>query len=221
MGLGLLFIGYVLLSLFTYAPTFFITDFIGAFIMYEALMKLRRHAPRFKYAVMSVYALFAVVTVQCIYYLLNYVGVIELASTVTTAIEIGRLVTMLFFTVATLLALEQLARSVGDNKLADRCKRNMWYYIFSFVLSLSLSFDFDFLESYISAFSQLAFLFKLLCAFLVPAVIYSSYMWICLEGDHDMNKKKDSKISVFFSKLKSGGKNDITKEDLKKQRNQK
>lgn len=217
MGLGLLFIGYVLLSLFTYAPTFFITDFVGAFIMHEALMKLRRHAEKFKYAIMSVYALFVVVTVQCIYYALHYIGIIEaLDQTVNTVIEIGRLVTMLVYTVTMLLALEQLSRSVGDNKLADRCRRNMWYYVISFVLSLSLSFNFDFLEGYISAFSALAFLIKLLCAILVPAVVYSSYMWICLEGDHDMNKKKESRFSVLFSKLKTGGKDDVTKEDIKK-----
>lgn len=218
MGLGLLFIGYVLVSVFTYAPTFFITDLVGAFVMHEALVKLRRHASKFKYAIYSVYVLFTVATVQCVYYALHYVGIVEsLNDTVNTAVEVCRLVSMLVYTVTLLLALEQLARSVGDNKLGDRCRRNMWYYVISFALSLSLSFDAEFLADYISAFSAAAFLVKLLCSFLIPAVIYSCYMWICLSGDLDMNKpKKESKLSEFFSKVRSGGKDDVSKEDLQK-----
>lgn len=217
MGLGLLFIGYLLVSVFTYAPTFFITDLVGAFVMHEALLKLRRHAVRFKYAVWSVYALFVTATVQCVYYALHYVGIIEsLIDTVNTAVETARLITVLVYTVTMLLALEELSRSVGDHKLGDRCRRNMWYYVISFALSLSLSLDVDFLADYVSAFSAAAFLLKLLCSFLVPAVIYSCYMWICLAGDHDMNKKKESPIAGFFSKVKSGGKDDVTKEDIKK-----
>lgn len=218
MGLGLLFIGYLLVSVFTYAPTFFITDLVGAFVMHEALVRLRRHASKFKYAIYSVYVLFAVTTVQCVYYALHYVGIIEsLSETVKAAVEICRLVSMLFYTVTMLLSLEELSRSVGDNKLGDRCRRNMWYYVVSFALSLSLSFDIEALADYVSAFSAAAFLIKLLCSFLVPAVIYSCYMWICLSGDLDMNKpKKESKLSKFFSKVRSGGKDDVTEEDLKK-----
>lgn len=221
MGLGVLFIGYVLISVFTYAPTFFITDLIGAFVMHEALVKLERHAKRFKYAIYSVYALFVVATVQCVYYALHYVGIIEsLSDTVNTVIEVCRLVTVLVYTVTMLLSLEELSRSVGDNKLGDRCRRNMWYYVISFAMSLSLSFDLDILKDYVSAFSAFAFLLKLLCSFLVPAVIYSCYMWICLSGDHDMDKK-ESKLQGFFSKIKSGDKDDVTKEDLKKLKDEK
>ena len=65
MGLGLLFVGYVFVSLFTLAPTYFVTDLVGSFIIFEALGKLRRHAERFRYALAAVYAMFAVSVVQC------------------------------------------------------------------------------------------------------------------------------------------------------------
>ncbi len=219
MGLGLLFIGYLLVSLFTFAPTFFLTDLIGAFIMHEALVKLRPHAKKFRYALYAVYALFAVMTVQCVYYTLHYVGIIEsLSDIITKIIDLSRQGLMLVYTVLLLLSLEELALSVGDKKLGDRCRRNMWYYVFSIVLFLSLSFDLGISEeyaAYVSAFSAAAFLLKFLCAILVPAVIYSCYMWICLEGDHDMNKK-ESKLSGFFSKVKSGKNDDLTEEELQK-----
>ncbi len=220
MGLGQLFIGYILVSLFTYAPTFFITDLVGAFVMHEALQKLRRHAPKFKYTIWAVYALFCLATVQCVYYALHYVGITEtLNSSITKLLDIARQIVMLGYTALMLLSLEELARSVGDGKLGDRCRRNMWYYIAVFVLSLSLSFEIDGLSeyaAYVSAFSATVFLLKFLCAVLVPAVIYSCYMWICLEGDRDMSKIKPPKTQGFFSKVKSGGKDDITREDIKK-----
>ncbi len=218
MGLGLLFIGYFLVSVFTYAPTFFITDLVGVFIMHEGLLKLRRHAKKFNYTLYAVYFLFIVAAVQCVYYALHYVGIIEsLNETARMTLDLVRQISVLIYTVLMLLSLEELARSVGDGKLADRCRRNIWYYTVSFALFLSLSLDLDvFAEyaAYVSAFSAAAFLLKFLCALLVPAVIYSCYMWICLERDHDMTPKP-SKTAGFFSKLKSGGNDDITKEDLK------
>ena len=210
MGLGVLFIGYVLLSVFTFAPTYFITDFISAFIMHEALQKLRRHAAKFKYTIYSVYLLFAQTAVQCIYYSLVYTGIIERADTVANIIEISRLAVVFTYTVTLLTALGQLALSVGDVKLSDRAHRNICYLVVSYALSISLSLDFDFMKSYIASFSAVGFLFKLLCSISICLFIYSCYMWICLEGDHDM-EQKPSKIGKLFKKIKSGG---ATEEEL-------
>lgn len=217
MGLGLLFIGYLLVSVFTLAPSYFLTDLIGSYIMIEALNKLRPHAERFRYAIATCYLLFTVMAVQCGYYALLYVGIIDSISILEYVIEISRLGAMFFYTVAMLLALSELSSSVGDEKLAYKCRRNMWFFCVYYFFVISLSLDFDFLEAYISAFSAFAFLLKFVCAILICANIYSCYMWICLEGDHDMEKeKKPSKIKDFFAKVRSGGKDDVTKEDIKR-----
>ncbi len=217
MGLGLLFIGYLLVSVFTLAPSYFITDLIGAYVMTEALGKLRPHAERFRYALIFCYLLFAVAAVQCGYYALLYVGIIDGAALLENAIEIARLAAMFAYTVSMLLALAQLSSSVGDEKLAYKCRRNMWFYCVYYFFLISLSLDFDFLEAYISAFSAFAFLLKFVCAILICANVYSCYMWICLEGDHDMEKeKKPSRVLEFFGKVKSGGNDDVTREDIKR-----
>lgn len=223
MGLGVLFFGYVLVSIFTFAPTYFITDLVGSFVMYEALVKLRPHAKRFEYAIYAVYALFTVSAVQCFYYTLSYVGLINGVLWLEHAIEICRLAVMFVYTVVMLLALRELALSVGDEKLGDKCKRNVWLYCVNYAFIISLSLDFDFLAGYISAFSAFALLYKLLCVILICANIFSCYMWICLESDHDMNpkEKKTSGLGQFFEKVKNGGSDDITKEELEKVKTEK
>ena len=199
MGLGVLFIGYVLLSVFTLAPTFFVTDLIGSFVIYEALGKLRRHAARFRYAIMADYAVFAVSAVQCVYYAIRYVGIIEGAEIFEWGLEIARLAAMFVLTETVLLALSELASSVGDGKLADKGKRNAWFYVINYVFIIVLSLDLSFLYDFRAAFSAFGLLLRIMCALLNCAFMYSCYMWICLEGDHDMTKP--SALDKFFGKL--------------------
>lgn len=217
MGLGLLFIGYVLTSLFTLTPAYFITDLVGAFLMYEALMKLRRHAERFKYAIWSVYVLFFHAAVQCVYRLLEYIGIFEQNVIFTEALEIFRLVIVFVYTVALLSALRELSLSVGDEKLADKCKRNIWLLVISYIFIISLSLDIDALVDYVAAFSAFALLFKLICAVLICVNIYSCYMWICLEGDLEEkpSEPKKSKLAEFFKKVRSGGSDEETDLEFK------
>ena len=199
MGLGLLFIGYVLVAVFTLAPTYFLTDLIGSFVIFEALGKLRRNAERFKYAVWSVYAMFSVSAVQCAYYAVKYIGLIEGYEIFENALEAVRLAVMYALTVTVLLALSQLASSVGDKKLADKGVRNVWLFSISYVFMIVLSLDFGFLTEFKSAFSAFGFAFRILAVLLNCVYLYSCYMWICLEGDHDMSRL--SVLDRFFGKL--------------------
>ncbi len=188
MGLGILFFGYVLVSVFTLAPTYFITDTIGAYVIFIALGKLRRHAPRFRYAIAANYAFFAVAAVQTVYYSLRYIGVVDPVSIFENALEIVRLSILFIFTAALLLSLSQLASSVGDEKLAYKGKRNIWFFAASYILMIALSLDYPFLTDFKAAFSAFGLIFRLFCALLNCVYIYSCYMWICLESDHDMTK---------------------------------
>lgn len=199
MGLGVLFFGYVLVSIFTLSPVYFITDLVGSFAIFEALGKLRRHADRFRYALWSVYAMFFVSAAQCVYYAVKYVGIIEGGLIYENIIEIARLTVMFFLTVTILLSLSELASSVGDGKLADKGKRNVWFYLINYAFIIVLSLDFDFLGDFVSAFSAFGLFFRVMCAIINCVYLYSCYMWICLEGDHDMNKP--SAIDRFMGKL--------------------
>lgn len=218
MGLGLLFIGYVLTSLFTFTPAYFITDLVGAFIMYEALTKLRRHAEKFKYAIGSVYVLFFQATVQCVYYALEYLSIINKNTLITEGLEIFRLITVFVYTIALLLSLEELAKSVDDVRLAEKCKRNIWLFVISYLFIVSLSLDIEALAGYVSAFSAFALLFKLICAILICANIYSAYMRICLESELKEKDEPPKRPKMFdvFDKIKSGGSDPETEAEFKK-----
>ncbi len=199
MGLGVLFIGYVLAAVFTLAPTYFITDLIGSFVIFNATVKLRRHASRFRYAEAADIVMFFVCAVQCVYYAIKYVGLIEGNGTFESGLEIVRITVMFALTVSILLALSQLAASVGDKKLADKGVRNVWLFSVSYVFMILLSLDFDFLGDFIAAFTAFGFVFRILTVLLNCIFLYSCYMWICLEGDHDMTHL--SPMDKFFAKL--------------------
>ncbi len=199
MGLGILFVGYVFVSLFTLAPTYFVTDLVGSFVVFEALGRLRRHAERFRYAVASVYAMFAVSAVQCVYYAVKYVGLIEGYEAFENGLEVVRLAVMFLLTETLLLALSQLASNVGDLKLSEKGVRNAWFYVVNYVFIIALSLEFDFLADFKSAFMAFGLLLRIVCALLNCAFIYSCYMWICLEGDRDMNTP--SAADRFIGKL--------------------
>ena len=213
MGLGQLFIGYVFLSIFTLSPTFFVTDLLGSFIIFSATEKLRRHAEKFRYAIFAVYLSFAVSTVQCIYYVLYYAGLIENIENFVNILEICRLVSMLVLTVTLLSALSELAMSVGDEKLADKGSRNMWLYIVSFILMLVLSLDFSVMKGFRESFYPFGYLFRIVCTLLNCVFMYSCYMWICLEKDHDMNtpsavERFIGKVTMTDRKRKNAGETD-------------
>lgn len=213
MGLGILFIGYVLSAVYTLSKTFFVTDLIGCFLMYTAVEKLLPYAKKFKYARVAVIIEFIQAAAQCVYYVLvNLIGW-EGIDIFETVLEVVRICSLALTTITLLLALRELALSVGDNKLGDDAVRDVWLYSVSIVLSVVLSLDIEPLYEFQSAFSALGFIFKLFCAALVCAYLYRCYMWICFEEDHDMTKR--SKLD----KMLSFGKNrhvDFIEEPIKK-----
>lgn len=200
MGLGVLFFGYVLLSFFSFTPMVgFLIDLIGTFVIFEAINKLKRHARKFRYAAIAVYVMFFVSVIRCVYYGAVSLQFIEDREILTTSIEAVRLTALFILTVTVLLSLSELALSVGDLKLADKGKRNAWLYTVSNVFMILMMLEFDFLADFRDAFSAFSMVFWLLCVLLNCIYIYSCYMWICLEGDHDMTRP--SGLDRFFGKL--------------------
>ena len=78
MGLGLLFLGYVIYTLFTFAPSFFITDLVGCFLMVEAHIRLLPYGRRFRYSSAALYVLFFHAVVQGAYYTLTMLSIIKI-----------------------------------------------------------------------------------------------------------------------------------------------
>ncbi|HPU18497.1 MAG TPA: hypothetical protein PLZ27_07480 [Bacillota bacterium] len=202
MGLGLLFLGYVIYTIFTFAPSFFITDIIGCYLMVEAHIRLVPYGRRFRFSSAALYVLFFHAFAQGVYYTLTVLGIIEAITWVDELILLIRHAVLFVYTVVLLLALRELSLSVGDIKLAGKAKRNIYLFAISYVFIITLSLDYAWLDSYKAAFSAFALLFRLVCAILISAYIYSCYMWICPASDHDM-KPKESKLAAFF---KSKGK---------------
>lgn len=200
MGLGILFVGYVFISLFTLTRTFFVTDLLGSFIIFTALERLRPHAPKFRYAVIAVYFMFAVSSVQCVYYSLQYMSVIGVYRIFEQyGLEICRLLAFFAMTMTLLSALSQLASLVGDEKLSGKGRRNMWFFLISNALVLLISLDIPALSEFNAAFSPFCLIFRIVCLLLNCIFMFSCYMWICLEKDHDMTGL--SSLERFIGKV--------------------
>ena len=110
------------------------------------------------------------------------------------------------YTISLLMALRELSLSVGDTKLAGKAKRNIYLFVISYVLIISLSLDYPWLDSYKAAFSAFALLFRLVCAILISAYIYSCFMWICPASEHDMKPKESKLAAIFRTKSHNSGK---------------
>ncbi|MCD7831734.1 MAG: hypothetical protein LUI01_05670 [Firmicutes bacterium] len=189
MGLGILFVGYVLSAIYTLSKIFFVTDLIGCFAMYTAVERLKPYAKKFRYAAVAVIVEFIQAALQCVYYVMTNLVGFEGVDAVETSLELLRIASLAATTITLLLALRELALSVGDVKLGDDAVRNIWIYGTSIALSVVLSLEIDALADFQSAFSAIGYVYKLLAAALVCVYIFRCYMWICFEEDHDMTKR--------------------------------
>ena len=206
MGLGLLFLGYVIYTLFTFAPSFFITDLVGCFLMVEAHIRLLLYGRRFRYSSAALYVLFFHAVVQGAYYTLTMLSIIKTIVWVDDFVLLLRHALLFVYTISLLMALRELSLSVGDTKLAGKAKRNIYLFVISYVLIISLSLDYPWLDSYKAAFSAFALLFRLVCAILISAYIYSCFMWICPASEHDMKPKESKLAAIFRTKSHNSGK---------------
>ncbi len=184
MGFGILFIGYFLTMNIRIKGMDIPPDFIGYILMIFACNKLSEYSRFFRrssnlLAVMA--ALSAVLTGMQLY---GYFFA-EVTSTVIDVLTIAQLILSIAMHYCLLSALIEISSDVGRSMIAKKCRRNIYITLFLLLVQIVSAlpvFQFEGQTYYIVS------LIIANAAILLNSIqIFSCYMWICYEGDEDMD----------------------------------
>lgn len=195
MGFGLLFTGFILAA----NPVYYgMTAWAGYILMLMGLIKLSPYGRHFKTAKAVCCATLGIAVIALAYEVGSFFSLIDTASIAVmnfkTVLEGVRLIFELLFRLYLLLAIRDITKQTGLVKLYAR---SLWlivcgglYYVLAaarMVMGLleagSLYAPTAIAEIIVGAFWLVLFAF----------LIFRCYMWICLEGDELMEKKKRKK----------------------------
>ncbi len=190
LGFGILFIGYFLTLNLNLKGVNVPPDFLGYLIMFAACNKLRDYSPYFKKTNWALIPLAAISGGLFTFEIFTLFGASSFA--LTPVLEFVKTLisgVMHFFL---LKALMEISRDVGRTKITGKCQRNIFITlaIISIQALLSIPFiELPFLELPVKSelyrhFTDIGVNFMVI---LNSIQIFSCYMWICYEGDEDMD----------------------------------
>ena len=184
MGFGILFLGYLITYIGSMTPVYAFTQLFGVLVMLYALSKLARHN-KFFASTLGVAGLYFA---QSVYTLVGYFSAWEQGSTLYQIEKYSSAIVVFVFHLCLLLAIREIAIFTSLPKLQSRAIRNMIataiYCILTVLLHLGVFPEGPTLQYASLASLLLGFLWLILNA----ALIFSCYMWICLEGEENMDK---------------------------------
>ena len=191
MGFGILFIGYIIMSLFSLNPFGDIAQLIGFAVIFYALLKLSPYAKNF---MIAKYVTLPLVLTSAFSSVVTVMGKLGADTSFTRPFDgaLSAAVAVLFFAfhLFLLFGIREIAKFTELTKIAERAVRNFVVGAFYFALTLVGSLDTPFKEDFAKYFGMPTLVIGLVWYVLNIILIYSSYMWICLEGDEDMERKK-------------------------------
>ena len=191
MGFGILFLGYLITFIGAMTPIYAFTQFFGVLVLLYALSKLARHNKYFK----GTFFLALVFLAQSIYTLVGYFVSWPKESAFAIAESYSLVIIVLVLHVFLMLAIRDIAIFTSLPKLRTRAVRNIittGIYCILFALPrTNLISNTTFLQ-YLGLATVL---FGIIWLILNAALIFSCYMWICLEGEENMDK---SPLNVPF-----------------------
>ncbi len=192
MGFGILFIGYLIGMNFAYQG---FTDIISfCFILY-ALLLLYRHNTYFKRSFFAIIPLCIVALPYFVFELVDLIGVPHNldVTLINSYYAILSGILKLIYTVLLLKGIETLANELDIQTIRVKAFRNRLFTYLYYALYIFIEFNH---EGTLAKYAQYAFLPVLIFGFVVlilnASLFYSCYMWICLEGDEDMERKESS-----------------------------
>lgn len=196
MGFGILFIGYLIGMNFVYSG---FTDIISfCFILY-ALLLLFRHNAYFKRSFITVIPLCIAGLLYFVFELIGFIGVNHSLDTalITSYYSVLSSLLKLVYTAFLLKGIETLANELDIQTIRVKAFRNRLFTYIYYALSVFCELNH---EGALARYAQYAFLPVLIFGFIVlilnAILFYSCYMWICLEGDENM-ERKESSISII------------------------
>lgn len=206
MGFGILFLGYVCTYLFSMTPFGIFTDVLGNLVLLYALRQLGQYNRFFR---LSMYAAGALALCASANAALTVFAVDN--AVLAVCLNVAKVVCVCFFHVTLLRGVGTIAADTGLLKLQKKAMRNMSLTILYIALSLFLMLPFpDTVAAELNLYVTLpVFILGLLWLVLNAVLLFSCYMWICLEGDEDM-EVRESKFSIVnrvqrkFSDMEDG-----------------
>lgn len=200
MGFGILFIGYIFMSLFSLNPFGDIAQLLGFSIILFALFKLSPYAKNFKIAKYVTVPLVLACAFSSVTTIIQKLGVeISLGIGFEQIFSLAFAVLFFIFHLFLLFGIREIAKFTELPKISEKAIRNFIVGAFYFVLTFAGSLDTPFKEDFAKYFGMPTLVIGLIWYALNIVLIYSAYMWICLEGDEDMERKR-SKFE-FVNKL--------------------
>lgn len=192
MGFGVLFIGY--LFFFNFVQGTF-TDVFGALFLIYALYMLRRNAPYFgrAYALTIPYAAYS--GGAFIWKMLTLLNIIPTNELAVTWIDFVGNVFRLALIVLLLRAIQRIGLETGVQHIVVQAFRNrIFTYIFygcwlALTVTHGIATDGE-LAAFLNGASIAMLIVGLVYHFLNAKLVFSCYMWICLEGDEEMQRKE-------------------------------
>ncbi|MBR6708246.1 MAG: hypothetical protein IKL84_01050 [Clostridia bacterium] len=191
MGFGLLFIGYLIAFLLSLNPFAAVTRLIGYAVCLAALIRLHRHNRWFAFTHAVCYPMLLMAAVG---------AVSEIASRLTddvpsslagaaAMLESGLGGLILIFHVFLLLGIYTIATDTELDSLAHAARRRLALIAGYAALYLLWLLPIPLGTSYRTTVGILIMVMQLLWTVLDLVLIFRCYMWICLEGDEDMQRK--------------------------------
>ena len=188
MGFGVLFCGYLITYLLSLNPYAALTRLIGYGVMFVGLSKLARHNRWFGHSRLTVLPLGVLALVDTVLDLL--VRFSSFAQTpVTEALQGVMTLFVLLLHVCLMLAIHTIAADTELPKLGRSARMGLGLTVAYAVLNGLWALPVDLGESYALTLSAMLFLLQLIWTLFNLVLIFRCYMWICLEGDEEMEQK--------------------------------
>ena len=191
MGFGLLFLGYLITFVGAMTPVYAFTQVFGVLLMVYALSKLSIHNRWFKITLCAglLYVL------QSFYTLLVYVMGWGTDSVHGLTVQYSNAILVFTFHALLLVSIRRIAMDTELPKLKIRAVSNMITTAVYCVLTVLPRFGWISNETVVQYVALASVLLGVLWLILNASLIFSCYMWICFEGEENMEK---SPINIPF-----------------------
>lgn len=185
MGFGLLIAGYFFAFLMSNLHPAF--GFAGAYLIFAAVLKLKKYKRIFSYATLPVLLIMLISAEKSVYEICSFFGydVLFLSNTVLTAVlDYVYIVAITAFHITVLWAVAELARDTGLEKIRVMSLRNMFFFIVYTVLYIFAILPINLPEPFGNYF-------KLILSFMqIFWIILNMLVFLrCFQNMHDEEKE--------------------------------
>ena len=195
MGFGYLFVGYLFFFNFTYYHVY--SDIFGILLMLLGLSMLQKYAKGFKTAFYTGIPLAALALLSFVSKILELFHIVTLSVEVLAVLAVGTLLFKAIFLWFVFTGVAEISKETRIPVLQVRAWRNRLLTIPFYALGILLETNaFATVSVFLKWFVLFYMLFGLLYAFFNAKTLFESYVWICLEGDENM-ERKESRFGVI------------------------